>query len=489
MASYDYQYIGIKNENSDKETITQIMECLKLEKDEQIDYLKESNTFINGMHIKDFMWFKVGYDSYDYIRICNEVTGNESDYGRDDAADLFELMNMYIGKTEIYLQGEEGQTSSDTYMGVDEHFVLNDDGTAVFRAKLHSYSYGYPYDFGNNGYINVKRNYFFRNGYDKLLKQIRKNARAKGYTNILKLLKTPVYAESIKSDTETVYSEDGKTLVHVATSIEGVFNVPEGVETIGDNAFFGCDKITIINLPDSLRTIGKYAFAYCEKLYLIPIPQGVTKIGEGTFRECKTLRSVAIPEGVTELPEGAFTDILFLQLPKAYNDYKIQSEILDGCRSIYCIGIDDGEGGFRCSQAQHVRSLPDQFVTINGKIVDTISTWNIKTLQLSIKTKIAKGILKVPYGVTKIEHSSFSSCSYCNKGLNKVITKVELPDTLEEIDSRTFENWELLEEINIPDSVVRIAPNAFAGCPKLKLPEYSIKIENGVLEKYTEEDE
>jgi hypothetical protein len=302
-------------------------------------------------------------------------------------------------------------------------------------------------------------------------------------------LKTPVYAESIKSDTETVYSEDGKTLVHVATSIEGVFNVPEGVETIGDNAFFGCDKITIINLPDSLRTIGKYAFAYCEKLYLIPIPQGVTKIGEGTFRECKTLRSVAIPEGVTELPEGAFTDILFLQLPKAYNDYKIQSEILDGCRSIYCIGIDDGEGGFRCSQAQHVRSLPDQFVTINGKIVDTISTWNIKTLQLSIKTKIAKGILKVPYGVTKIEHSSFSSCSYCNKGLNKVITKVELPDTLEEIDSRTFENWELLEEINIPDSVVRIAPNAFAGCPKLKLPEYSIKIENGVLEKYTEEDE
>lgn len=49
-------------------------------------------------------------------------------------------------------------------------------------------------------------------------------------------------------------------------------------------------------LPDSITSIGDYAFFGCNKLTKISIP-GNTEIGYSTFSGCKKLKDVELKEG------------------------------------------------------------------------------------------------------------------------------------------------------------------------------------------------
>ena len=61
------------------------------------------------------------------------------------------------------------------------------------------------------------------------------------------------------------------------TEIETVI-IEDGVTTIGDCAFGGCEVLTNINIPDSVTSIGLYAFYNCTSLTSITIPDSVTGI-------------------------------------------------------------------------------------------------------------------------------------------------------------------------------------------------------------------
>lgn len=61
----------------------------------------------------------------------------------------------------------------------------------------------------------------------------------------------------------------------------------EGIESIGDNMFFGCEQKTVI-LPSTLKKIGNNAFASC-KLETIIIPESVEVIGDEAFYYSKKL--------------------------------------------------------------------------------------------------------------------------------------------------------------------------------------------------------
>ena len=83
--------------------------------------------------------------------------------------------------------------------------------------------------------------------------------------------------------------------------------MPNGVTSIGDLAFCGCESLTAIEIPSSVTEIGAYAFFRCSGLTSITIPKGVTEIRDGTFRGCKSLTSIEIPSSVTEIREATFT--------------------------------------------------------------------------------------------------------------------------------------------------------------------------------------
>ena len=65
-------------------------------------------------------------------------------------------------------------------------------------------------------------------------------------------------------------------------------SVPEGVESIPNNAFNGAE-FTTIRLPDTLTAIGTFAFANNSCISAIQIPNSVTAIGTDAFENCTKL--------------------------------------------------------------------------------------------------------------------------------------------------------------------------------------------------------
>ena len=83
--------------------------------------------------------------------------------------------------------------------------------------------------------------------------------------------------------------------------------IPDGVTSIGSEAFHNCSGLTSITIPNSVTSIGGGAFMYCEGLASITIPNSVTSIGDNTFASCTNLTSVTIPNSVTSIGDNAFS--------------------------------------------------------------------------------------------------------------------------------------------------------------------------------------
>jgi rubredoxin len=82
--------------------------------------------------------------------------------------------------------------------------------------------------------------------------------------------------------------------------------IPESVQTIGDYAFYNCTKLSSIVIPDGVTSIGEYAFDRCETLESITLSSSVTSIGAMAFGNCWKLKNVRIPKSVTNIGDYAF---------------------------------------------------------------------------------------------------------------------------------------------------------------------------------------
>ena len=91
------------------------------------------------------------------------------------------------------------------------------------------------------------------------------------------------------------------------SSIEHVL-LPEGLTTIGENAFWGFTALAEITIPSQITTIGKNAFGSCFGIEEIVIPASVESIGENAFSLCSKLKKITFEPRDKELniAAGAF---------------------------------------------------------------------------------------------------------------------------------------------------------------------------------------
>ena len=121
-----------------------------------------------------------------------------------------------------------------------------------------------------------------------------------------------------------VYSKDGKTLLACVPYKIGAIAIPEGVETIVDDAFYYCRFLNSITLPSTLKSIGNDTFAYCSGISSITIPAGVTSIGWTAFGSCSILTNVILL-GSTPPTLGGST----------FRTYSISFTVPEGARDNY----------------------------------------------------------------------------------------------------------------------------------------------------------
>lgn len=82
--------------------------------------------------------------------------------------------------------------------------------------------------------------------------------------------------------------------------------IPDGVLSIGKNAFKSLKNLRTIIIPDSVETIDDSAFERCEFLSSIVLPEGIKRIGERAFFGCYSLDSVRLPADIEYLGAEAF---------------------------------------------------------------------------------------------------------------------------------------------------------------------------------------
>ena len=101
---------------------------------------------------------------------------------------------------------------------------------------------------------------------------------------------------------------DRKLISYPITLDAPEYQIPDGIEIIGDYAFYDVSCLSFVSIPDSVTSIGEGAFYKCSGLTSVSIPDGVTSIEGNAFQLCYGLTSVVIPDGVTSIEEGTFKE-------------------------------------------------------------------------------------------------------------------------------------------------------------------------------------
>lgn len=193
------------------------------------------------------------------------------------------------------------------------------------------------------------------------------------------------------------------------TSITSIV-IPQGVATIGQNAFYGCENLATVTFPSTLTRIEGGAFSYTA-LTSLNLPDGVTHIGHSAFRECNALETVTMTDSVTTMDDNAF----------------------DHCDILRSV------------------TLSDQIETIGLQTFSQCKKLETIHLPASLKT---------------IGNDAFQYC--------ESLRSLTLPDGTESIGSLAFRGCSVLEAVVIPASVTSIDSgwnnnSVFAYCGVLTL--------------------
>ena len=248
------------------------------------------------------------------------------------------------------------------------------------------------------------------------------------------------------------YGASNRALYINGSKIEGALVIPDGVTSIGKQAFWGCSGLKSISLPDSVTAIGESAFRNCSKLTSITIPNGVTEIGDGAFYGCSGLTKVTFADGsqLTSIGYDAFRDCIGLTSISIPNGVTIINNYLfAGCSYLTSVSISDsvtsiGNYAFQgCSRLTSI-NLPDGVTRIGNYAFQGCSRLTS---------------INLPDGVTRIGDYAFESCSK--------LASITIPAGMTTIGPNAFNNCSGLTSVTIPNSVTDISNSAFYKCTKL----------------------
>lgn len=227
--------------------------------------------------------------------------------------------------------------------------------------------------------------------------------------------------------------------------------LPAGVRNIGRNAFRDCVRLkTVVLRGSSLRSIGESAFYGCSALEEIRGILDVQAFRYGTFQGCAALKHIAVTGRLEKIGRAAFLGCSGLETignREAFRPLRVESSAFSGCSRLH-YPIEErwlqkwgGDPGQIMMEGFRFRSIgAEELAFVQG-------LWDAETV-------------RIPDTCVSMEGVAFDN-------LNRM-KRLFVPDSLGSLPEGAFSDCEELEEISLPGSLRRIPFRAFAGCRSLR---------------------
>ena len=203
-------------------------------------------------------------------------------------------------------------------------------------------------------------------------------------------------------------------------------------ESIGSDMFLGCTSLTDLVLPDGVKRIGVSTFEGCSSLANVMLPEKLTSIGYRAFGGCTGLTEVIIPNMISSNnPYEGCTSVVKVtwNAPTFYNWFPSVHELYIG-KEMNSIGNGALSG----------------FPSVETIVVDTANTvfdsrGGCNALIKTTNNELIRGCntTVIPESVTRIAENAFSGCTE--------LTEITLPAGLTAIGSKAFSGCTALQQI------------------------------------------
>lgn len=210
----------------------------------------------------------------------------------------------------------------------------------------------------------------------------------------------------------------------------------DGANAIGEQSFFGCEKLCEVKLSDSVKELGDRCFEECVSLKAFNFSE-IKLIGERAFSRCEGLTEIELPRLL--LRRRAFEDCCFLKKISLDQNVVLKSGAFFGCTNLAEI-IFGGDHYFLESFSQSIcgvgNPLPDKVQELIAGVFSCFEVGEDLTLK---KYKGNAVFVKIPRDIAALGDEAFRNCIRT--------TSIEIPKNVNNIGKLTFAGSGWLEKM------------------------------------------
>ena len=250
--------------------------------------------------------------------------------------------------------------------------------------------------------------------------------------------------------------------------------IPDGIKTIGAEAFKYCYQLTSVVIPDSVKEIRREAFRGCVMLASVTLPDGLKVLPAEIFKECYAA-SITIPASVSKIELNALNGVWKIDVDSGNKNFKMKNGLLlskDGTILVQCPSFETGDvvvpsgvktiqsGAFESMADRASVTLPASVTKIEGTFGDYYSVGEIRVdsanrnycvrdsglltkdgKEFIVAAEKIKGAYSVPAGVTKIWSEAFYG--------QDEMTSLTIPASVTQIDDYAFRECNALKVVTV----------------------------------------